>query len=85
MSYNGGVKEKTSGGEVKAMKSIYSMSYSELSAMRLRLLAMRDISGVEQMHLDYADSVINDFEARQRARVKLLSALKGVAKYGKCS
>lgn len=64
MSYNGGVKEKTSGGEVKAMKSIYSMSYSELSAMRLRLLAMRDISGVEQMHLDYADSVINDFEAR---------------------
>lgn len=56
MSYNGGVKEKTSGGEVKAMKSIYSMSYSELSAMRLRLLAMRDLSGVEQMHLDYADS-----------------------------
>lgn len=37
------------------------------------------------MHLDYADSAIDDFEARQRARVKLLSVLKGVAKYGKCS
>lgn len=67
------------------MKSIYSMLYSELSAMRLRLLSMRNSTGVEQMHLDYADSVIDDFEARQRARVKLLSVLKGVAKYGKCS
>lgn len=28
------------------MKSIYSMSYSELSAMRLRLLAMRNLTGV---------------------------------------
>lgn len=67
------------------MKSIYSMSYSELSAMRLRLLAMRNLTGVEQMHLDYVDSVIDDFEARQRARVKLLSVLKGVVKYDKRS
>lgn len=67
------------------MKSIYSMSYSGLSAMRPRLLAMRNLTGVEQMHLDYADSVIDDFEARQRARVKLLSVLKGVVKYDKRS
>lgn len=50
-----------------------------------RIPLLNPYLGVEQMHLDYADSVINDFEARQRARVKLLSALKGVAKYGKCS
>lgn len=67
------------------MKSIYFMSYSELSAMRLRLLAMKSLSGVEQMHLDYADSVIDDFEARQRARAKLLSVLKGVIEYDKRS
>ena len=67
------------------MKSIYSMSYSELSAMRLRLLAMQSLSGVEQMHLDYADSVIDDFEARQRARTKLFSVLKGVVKHDKRS
>ena len=65
------------------MKSIYSMSYSELSSMRLRLLTKSNLSGVEQMHLDYADSIINDFEARQRARVKLLSVLKGVIKNGR--
>lgn len=35
------------------MKSIYSMSYTELKSMRLRLLAMSNLSGVEQMHLDY--------------------------------
>lgn len=29
------------------MKSIYFMSYSELSAMRLRLLAMKSLSGVD--------------------------------------
>lgn len=67
------------------MKGIYSMSYSELSAMRLRLLAKQNSSGVEQMHLGYADSVIDDFDTRQRARIKLFSALKGVAKYDKCS
>lgn len=66
------------------MKSIYSMSYSELKSMRLRLLAMSNLTGVEQMHLDYADSIINDFEAKQRARVRLLSVLKGVAKNGRC-
>ena len=63
------------------MKSIYSMSYSELNSMRLRLLAKSSLSGVEQMHLDYADSIINDFEAKQRARIKLLSVLKGVIKH----
>lgn len=57
------------------MKNIYSMSYSEL-----RLLAKSDLLGVEQMHLDYADSIINDFETKQRTRVKLLSVLKGVTK-----
>ena len=66
------------------MKSIYSMSYTELKSMRLRLLAMSDLSGIEQMHLDYADSIINDFEAKQRARVRLLSILKGVTRNGKC-
>lgn len=66
------------------MKSIYSMSYSELKSMRLRLLAISDLSGVEQMHLDYADSIINDFEAKQRTRVRLLSVLKGVTKNGRC-
>lgn len=66
------------------MKSIYSMSYSELKSMRLRLLAMSNLSGVEQMHLDYADSIINDFEAKQRARARLLSTLKGVIKNGRC-
>lgn len=66
------------------MKSIYSMSYSELKSMRLRLLAISDLSGVEQMHLDYADSIINDFEAKQRARARLLSVLKGVTKNGRC-
>lgn len=65
------------------MKSIYSMSYSELNSMRLRLLAKSNLSGIEQMHLDYADSIINDFEAKQRARVKLLSVLKGVIKNGR--
>lgn len=35
------------------------------------------------MHLDYADSIINDFEAKQRERVKLLSVLKGVIKHGR--
>lgn len=65
------------------MKSIYSMSYSELSAMRLRLLAKQNLSGVEQMHLDYADSIINDYEAKQRVRLKLLSILKGVIKNGR--
>lgn len=65
------------------MKSIYSMSYSELKSMRLRLLAMTHVSGVGQMHLDYADSIINDFEAKQRARIKLLSVLKGVIKHGR--
>ena len=66
------------------MKSIYSMSYSELKSIRLRLLAISDLSGVEQMHLDYADSIINDFEAKQRTRARLLSVLKGVAKNGRC-
>lgn len=66
------------------MKSIYSMSYSELKSMRLRLLALPHKSGVEQMHLDYADSIINDFEAKQRARARLLSVLKGVTKNGRC-
>ena len=65
------------------MKSIYSMSYSELNSMRLRLLAKSNLSGVEQIHLDYADSIINDFEAKQRARVKLFSVLKGVIKHGR--
>lgn len=65
------------------MKSIYSMFYTELKSMRLRLLALSDLSGVEQMHLDYADSIINDFEAKQRARVRLLSVLKGVIKNGR--
>lgn len=65
------------------MKSIYSMSYTELKSMRLRLLAKSKLSGVEQMHLDYADSIINDFEAKQRARVRLLSVLKGVIKNGR--
>lgn len=65
------------------MKSIYSMSYSELNSMRLRLLAKSSLSGVEQMHLDYADSIINDFKAKQRARIKLLSVLKGVIKHGR--
>lgn len=65
------------------MKSIYSMSYSELNSMRLRLLAKSSLSGVEQMHLDYADSIINDFEAKQRERVKLLSVFKGVIKHGR--
>lgn len=65
------------------MKSIYSMSYSELNSMRLRLLAKSSLSGVEQMHLDYADSIINDFDAKQRARIKLLSVLKGVIKHGR--
>lgn len=66
------------------MKSIYSMSYTELKSMRLRLLAKSKLSGVEQMHLDYADSIINDFEAKQRARVRLLSVLKGVTRHGRC-
>lgn len=66
------------------MKSIYEMSYSELKSMRLRLLAKSNLSGVEQTHLDYADSIINDFEAKQRARVRLLSVLKGVIKNGRC-
>lgn len=66
------------------MKSIYSMSYLELKSMRLRLLAMSKLTGVEQMHLDYADSIINDFEAKQRARARLLSVLKGVTKNGRC-
>lgn len=66
------------------MKSIYSMSYTELKSMRLRLLAMSDLSGIEQMHLDYADSIINDFEAKRRARVRLLSILKGVTRNGRC-
>lgn len=66
------------------MKSIYSMSYTELKSMRLRLLAMSDLSGIEQMHLDYADSIINDFEAKQRTRVRLLSILKGVTRNGRC-
>lgn len=66
------------------MKSIYSMSYLELKSMRLRLLAMSNLTGVEQMHLDYADSIINDFEAKQRARARLLSVLKGVTKNGRC-
>ena len=66
------------------MKSIYSMSYTELKSMRLRLLALPHLSGVEQMHLDYADSIINDFEAKQRARVRLLSILKGVTRNGRC-
>lgn len=66
------------------MKSIYSMSYSELKSMRLRLLTKSRLSGVEQMHLDYADSSINDFEAKQRARVRLLSVLKGVTRNGRC-
>ena len=65
------------------MKSIYSMSYSELKSMRLRLLAKSSLLGVEQMHLDYADSIINDFEAKQRARVRLLSILKGVTRNGR--
>lgn len=65
------------------MKSIYSMSYSELNSMRLRLLAKSSLLGVEQMHLDYADSIINDFDAKQRARIKLLSILKGVIKHGR--
>lgn len=65
------------------MKSIYSMSYSELSSMRLRLLAKSNLSWIEKMHLDYADSIINDFEAKQRARIKLLSVLKGVIKHGR--
>jgi len=66
------------------MKSIYSMSYSELKSMRLRLLAKSNLSGAEQTHLDYADSIINDFEAKQRARARLLSVLKGVTKNGRC-
>lgn len=66
------------------MKSIYSMSYLELKSMRLRLLAKSNLSGVEQTHLDCADSIINDFEAKQRARVRLLSVLKGVTKNGRC-
>lgn len=66
------------------MKSIYSMSYSELKSMRLRLLAKSNLSGVEQTHLDYADSIINDFEAKQRARARLLSVLKGVNNNGRC-
>lgn len=66
------------------MKSIYSMSYSELKSMRLRLLAKSNLSGVEKMHLDYADSIINDFDAKQRARARLLSVLKGVTKNGRC-
>lgn len=65
------------------MKSIYSMSYSELIAMRMRLLALQDLSGVEKMHLDYADSIIDDFDAKQRARVRLLSVLRGVIKNGR--
>lgn len=66
------------------MKSIYSMSYSELKSMRLRLLAMLNLTGIEQMHLDYADSIINDFEAKQRARARLISVLKGVTRNGRC-
>lgn len=42
------------------------------------------VAGVEQIHLDYADSIINDFEAKQRARVRLLSILKGVTRNGRC-
>lgn len=60
------------------------MSYSELKSMRLRLLAIADLSGVEKMYLDYADSIINDFEAKQRARIRLLSVLKGVIKNDRC-
>ena len=65
------------------MKSIYSMSYTELKSMRLRLLAKSSLLGVEQMHLDYADSTINDFEAKQRARARLINVLKGVTKNGR--
>lgn len=66
------------------MKSIYSMSYTELKSMRLRLLAKSSLLGVEQMHLDYADSTINDFEAKQRARARLINVLKGVTRNGRC-
>lgn len=66
------------------MKSIYSMSYSELKSMRLRLLTKSKLSGVERMHLNYADSIINDFEAKQRARARLINVLKGATNNGRC-
>lgn len=62
-------------------KVYYPLKYNELVVAYLEINVSN--SGVEQMHLDYADSIINDFEAKQRARVKLLSVLKGVIKHGR--
>lgn len=42
------------------MKSIYTMSCSELKSMRVRLLAKSKLSGVEQMYLDFSDFILND-------------------------